>query len=295
MLAGERCLHEADASGVLRPQAPAGRSVERAGEQAGDERRHERRLGMGDRKLLVLALAVVVLGGLLVTPVALAADTPAWVAGTVKGTGYNYTVNLSGATVDLWQVTGTSPSWTFTPLNFPATTAPDGQYVINVLTQDTDASLPLYYGGNCVVVPTAQYYRTSTDLTKYLPAFSVLPWTWTQSDATYKTLTVLESVYKGKVVKKSNGKALKGVKVVVAGNKNYNFKTNSNGRYTTYKVTTDKQTICLLKPGTKYKIKFTKSGYKAKTITVTSAPMAYVANSVPATWVDLSTVKLVKK
>jgi hypothetical protein len=294
MLASERCLHEADASGVLRPQAPAGRSVERAGELAGDERRHERRLGMGYRKLLVLALAVVVLGGLLVTPVALAADTPAWVAGTIKGSGYNYTVNLSGATVDLWQVSGTSPSWTFTATNFTATTAPDGQYVVNVLTQDSNASLPLYYGGNCIVVPSAQYYRTSTDYTTYLPAFSVLPWTWTQSDATYKTLTVLETVYRGKVVKKSNGKALKGVKVTVAGNKNYNFTTNSNGKYTTYKVTTDKQTICLLKPNTKYTVKFSKSGYKTKKLTLMSSPMAYDPE-VDGTWVAVNTVKLVKK
>ena len=164
------------------------------------------------------------------------------------------------------------------------------------MMQDTNPSLPLYYyGGNCIIVPSRPVLpHVDRPDRPICPPSQSLPWNYTLSDATVKTLTVLETVYRGKVVKKSNGKALKGVKVTVAGNKNYAFKTNSNGKYTTYKVTTDKQTICLLKPDTKYKVKFTKTGYKAKTLTLMSSPEAYDAG-IPGTWVAVNTVKLVKK
>jgi hypothetical protein len=250
---------------------------------------------LGHSKLIIVALSILVLGGMVWVPVALAADVPAWVSGEIRGQGYQYNTTLSGATVDLYQVkAGLAPI----PTGFMATTAPNGLYTINVLTQDDSALLPLYYGGNCIIVPSAQYYKTSTDLTVYQPAFSVAPWTFTQSADTYKTLTVLPTVYKGKVVNSKTGKALKGVKVTVAGNSNYAFKTNSSGMYTTYKVTTDKQTICLLKPNTKYKVKFSKKGYKSKTRTLMSFPADFdpaVPDPDPITWVDVSNTKLVKK
>jgi hypothetical protein len=218
-------------------------------------------MGMGQRRIVMLVLAAMLLGGLVWAPVAAAADTPAYVLGTVYGTGYQYNnLPLSGADVELWQFSGVSPSWTFTDTGWGAITFTDGGFALNLMMQNADVSAPLYYtGANCFLVTKATNYAFSTDLATYIPnAFTVespnIQWRSV-------TLTVLPTKFKG-VVRRGN-RNLKGVKVAVAGK---SVKTNSKGQWSISGM--------LLKPGAKYTVTYTKSGYRKVTKSYTSLPNA---------------------
>ena len=218
-------------------------------------------MGMGQRRIVMLVLAAMLLGGMVWAPMAAAADYPAWVQGKAYGNGYQFSnLPLSGASVELWQYSGTSPSWAFDDTGYNAISVFDGGFAINALTQDDDVGDALYYtGANCFLVATATNYAVSTDLSTYIPAaFPLKAW---QLQAQSVSVTVLPTAFNGVV--KHNNKALKGVKVAVAGK---SVKTDSKGKW--------KISGMLLKPGAKYQITFTKSGYKKTHIHKQSLPNA---------------------
>jgi len=190
---------------------------------------------MGYRRLIILALAALLLGGLAIVPAALAADE-AHILGQVQGTGYKFTTNLSGANVEVWTTT------IIPPAPFSATTDVTGWYVVN-----TDGELPLYYTSSIVGQAKATYYQDSavTPIPGVIPNAVVLQ--------TFQ-LQVNPTTFTGKVTKKGTSKGVKGVKVSCAG---LFVKTNSKGKYTLPNL--------LLKPGQKYSVVCTKKGYR-KTI-----------------------------
>jgi len=210
---------------------------------------------MGQRRIVMLVLAVVLLGGLVWAPAALAAGE-ANLLGQVQGTGYKYTVALPDATVGLFTFVGAPPTWTLTSRDYPATTDWSGWY-----SMTTDGDLPLYYGTNLVVVATAAAnYNLTAAAAPWSESFSLTPG---QTKVVNLKLTVLPTAFNGIVKSYKTGHALKGVKIAVAGKA---INTGSKGKWTISSM--------LLKPGAKYTVTYTKSGYKKVEKSYSSLPNA---------------------
>ncbi len=82
-------------------------------------------------------------------------------------------------------------------------------------------------------------------------------------------LVVNNTKVSGKVTNAATGRALRGVKVTVVGGKS--VKTSKKGRYSLSRA---------LWPATRYKVKFSKSGFKSVTKKFTSAPASTVVRNV---------------
>ena len=222
-------------------------------------------MGMGQRRIVLLVLAALVLGGLVWVPAASAAGEEANILGYVQGTGYKFTTPLPNAYLELWRAEGTPGSWTFTNTNFTAITDWSGWYNLT-----TDAALPLYYGANMAFWPFVENYEQV-----FSPMFSLAPY---EVKVVNIKLQVLPSNWSGKVVKKQGGHPLGKVKVAVAGKYVY---TANNGKW--------KIPGMLLQPGVKYKVTYTKSGYKKIEKSYMSSP----TNT--GEYFGVGTVKMVKK
>jgi hypothetical protein len=216
------------------------------------------------RRLLLVALAIVVVG-LLAVPVALAANPSMVIAGLVHGQYYGGQRALAAT------VTVPDPS---NPSGAPlatTTTSPDGFFITTV----EFAGPPTY---NNSFAATASALGPPPALADWSPYFKVSTATATftftpgGTQGVFFNLVVKNTRVSGKVRNAATGRALRGVKIAIVGGKS--VKTSKKGKYSVLRG---------LWPATKYKVKFSKSGFKSVTKKFGSAPGSTAGVSVVLT------------
>jgi hypothetical protein len=211
------------------------------------------------RSAVILALLVVIVAMLALAPAALAAEKN-YLLGSVYGSWYNSKMPLG------------PPAWPHAAVEVVYW---DGTQWVPYDNKLHTLDISGFYAFSIDLGAVGEYYDLyAMMLTTDNAAFPLTPpWSamdpigFANSPGNFTVISfddqVLPTMFSGTVKNSKTRKGIKGVKVTCAGK---SVKTKAKGKYTLGNL--------LLKPGTAYKIKFTKKGYVTKGVSKKSSPGA---------------------